>query len=140
MSDSFDSKKFGSILAIPFSATNVTTGAADQDMLLASGLTHFIPPKAGSIVGISAATAAITAGGITVEAHRASTELTEAAAPVPTLNATYDTNGTFVNVRAGAIRFAAGEPIGLSLSATTTALNPTNTLDVDAFLYVQLDP
>lgn len=140
MSDSFDGKKFGATIAIPFQATNVTTGAADQDMLLDSGLTSYIPPRPGSIVGITAATAAITAGGISVEAHRAGVQITEASAPVPVLNATNDTNGTFVTVRPGAIRFAAGDPIGLSVSATTTALDPTNTLDVDAFLHIQLDP
>lgn len=142
MSDSYDSKKFGSIVSIPFAKTNVTTGAANEDMLLGSALATsvYIPPRPGSIVGISAATAAITDGGIQIKAHRASAELTEAGAPSVTLNATNDTNGTFANVRPGAIRFAAGDPIGLSLSATTTGLNPTNTLDVDAFLHVQLDP
>lgn len=141
MSDSFDSKKFGSIVAIPFAATNVTTGAANQDLVLASGqASGYVAPRAGSIVGISAACGAITAGGIAVKAHKASTELTEAAAPTVTLNATNDTNGTYANVRPGALRFAAGDTIGVSLSATTTALDPTNTLDVDAFLHIQLDP
>lgn len=142
MSDSYDGKKYGAPLAIPFAKANVTTGAANEDMVLNSALATsvYIPPRSGSIVGISAATAAITAGGIQIKAHRASVELTENGAPAPTLNATNDTNGTFANIRPGAIRFAAGDPIGLSLSATTTALDPTNTLDVDAFLHVVLDP
>lgn len=139
MSDNFDSGKFGGVVAIPFAKTNVTTGASNEDMILGSGLTSYIPPRSGSIIGISAATAAITAGGISVEVHRASTELTESAAPTVTLNATNDTNGTYASVRPGAIRFDAGAPIGLSLSATTTALDPTNTLDVDAFLHIVLD-
>lgn len=142
MSDSYDGKKYGSVVAIPFAKTNVTTGATNEDMTLGSALAAsvYIPSRPGSIVGISAACGAVTAGGIQVKAHRASTELTESAAPSVTLNATNDTNGTFANVRPGAIRFAAGDPIGLSLSATTTALDPTNTLDVDAFLHVVLDP
>lgn len=139
MSDNFDSGKFGGIVAIPFSATNVTTGASNQDMTLASGLSSgYVAPRSGSIVGISAACGAITAGTITLKPHAASTEYAQSATPAPVLNATNDTNGTYVAARPGAIRFAAGATLGVSLTSTTT-LDPTNTLDVDAFLHIQLD-
>lgn len=141
MSDAFDSKKFGGILAIPFAATNVTTGASDQDLVLGSALAAavYIPPRAGSIVAISAACGAVTAGTITLKAHRTSVEVTEVGAPAPALSSNNDTNGTYATVRPGAVRFSAGQPIGLSITSTT-ALDPTNTLDVDAFLHIQLDP
>lgn len=141
MSDTFDSGKHGAIFAIPFATSNVTTQAANQDMVLASGLaTGYVAPRSGSIVGISAACGAITAGGIALKPHKASTEYAVAATPAPVLGADNDTNGTYANARPGALRFAAGDTIGISLSATTTALDPTNALDVDAFLHIQLDP
>lgn len=136
----FDSKKYGTIIMVPFSATNVTTGASAEDMLLPdSGLTKYIAPVAGSIIGITAATAAITAGGIQVKAHNNSTEFTSTGTPEPTLDVTNDTNGTYATVRPGAVRFAAGDGIGLSVTATTTGLDPTNTLDVSGFLHIALD-
>lgn len=141
MSDGFDSKKFGSVVVIPFAKANVTTGADNEDMVLASALAAavYVAPKAGSVVGISAACGAITAGTITLKPHLLSTEYAQSGVPQPVLNATYDTNGTYATIRAGAIRFAAGAQLGISASGSTD-LNPTNTVDVDAFLHIQLDP
>lgn len=140
MATEFDSKKFGTFLSIPFTLTNATTGNSATDLTVAGGAgTLFVAPAAGSVVGVSAATAAITAGTIALTPHSASTEFTEAGVPVATLSSTADTNGTVATAYPGLVRFAAGDTLGIS-ATTTTTLNPTNTLDVDAFLFVQLDP
>lgn len=139
MSDAFDTKKNGAVVAIPFAATNLTTGASNQDLVLAGAGTSFVAPCAGSIVGISASCAAITAGTITLTPHSDSTEIATTGTPIPVLSSDNDTNGTYVNTRAGAVTFAAGARLGIS-ATTTTTLNPTNTLDVDAVLFVQLNP
>lgn len=140
MATEFDSKKFGAFLSIPFTLTNATTGNSNTDLLFGGGAgTVFVAPVSGSIVGISAATAAITAGTITLTPHSASTEFTEAGVPVAELSSAYDTNGTYATAYPGAISFAAGATLGIS-ATTTTTLNPTNTLDVDAVLFIQLDP
>lgn len=139
MSDNFDSKKFGATLAIPFSKANLTTGESNADLTLGGAGTTYVAPAAGSIVSISAACAAITAGTITLKPHKAGTEYTEAGTPSPVLSSDNDTNGTYANVRPGALTFAAGDTLGIS-ATTTTTLDPTNTLDVDAVLHIQLDP
>lgn len=139
MSDKWDGKKFGSVLAIPFSKSNITTGASNEDLGLLGAGTMFVAPAAGSIIGISAMCAAITAGTITLTPHKASTEVATTGVPQPVLSSTQDTNGTYATVRPGAITFAAGDTLGISVVSTTT-LDPTNTLDVDAFLFIQLNP
>lgn len=139
MSDKWDGKKFGSIIAIPFSKSNITTGASNEDLGLAGAGTTFIAPAAGSVVGISASCAAITAGTATLTPHNASTEIATVGVPQPVLSSDNDTNGTYATVRPGAITFAAGAALGISVTTTTT-LNPTNTLDVDAVLFIQLNP
>lgn len=141
MSDAFDSKKFGAVVAIPFAAANLTTGASNQDLVLGSALAAavYIAPRAGSIIAITAACGAITAGTITLKPHLASTEYAVTGMPTPVLNATNDTNGTYAVAGAGVVRFAAGAALGVS-AVTTTTLDPTNTIDVDAFLHIQLDP
>lgn len=139
MSDTFDTKKHGAIVAIPFFKANITTGAANEDLGLGGAGTVAIMPRAGSIVGISASCAAITAGTITLTPHSQSTEIATTGVPQPVLSSANDTNGTYATVRPGAITFAAGAGLGISVSATTT-LDPTNTLDVDAVLFVQFNP
>ena len=135
----FDVKKFGPIIPVPFTLTNATTGNSNTDLLFAGGAnTLFVAPKAGSIVGISAATAAITAGTITLKAHKAGTEFTQTGAPAPVLSSTADTNGTYAVADVGLVRFAAGDTLGISAVSTTT-LDPTNTLDIEATLFIQLD-
>jgi hypothetical protein len=141
MSDAFDGKKFGSAVVVPFVATNLTTGASNQDLVLGSGLAAavYIAPRAGSIVAITAACGAITAGTITLKPHLASTEYAITGMPSPILTSANDTNGTYaVATSSGAVRFAAGAALGIS-AVTTTTLDPTNTIDVDAFLHVMLD-
>lgn len=140
MATEFDPGKFGAILAIPFTKTNVTTGAANEDLTFAGGaLPYFVAPGAGSVIGISANCAAVTGGTITLKPHIASTEFTDTGIPTTVLSSTADTNGAYATVRPGALTFAAGNTLGIS-ATTTTTLDPTNTLDVDAVLFIQLNP
>jgi hypothetical protein len=139
MSDTWDGKKFGNVIAIPFSKTNITTGASNEDLLLGGAGTFFVAPAAGSIIGISASCAAITAGTMTLTPHAASTEIATVGVPKPVLNSAADTNGTFATARPGAVTFAAGATLGISV-VSTTKLDPTNTLDIDAVLFIQLNP
>lgn len=139
MADTFDAKKYGAYLSIPFVFTNATTGEAATDLAVSGGTsTGVAMPASGSVVAITAQCAAITAGTITLNAHSASTEFTEAGAPAPALSSANDTNGTYASVRPGALTFSAGDVLGISMTTTTT-LNPTNTLDGNAVLIVQLD-
>ena len=140
MADFFDAGKFGAVVAVPFTFTDATTQMTNSDLTFAGGaLTYYVAPAAGSIIGISANCAAVTAGTITIKAHNAGTEFTDAGAPAPALSSTADTNGTYVTARPGAATFDAGDTLGLSITTTTT-LDPTNTLDVDAVLHVALNP
>ena len=139
MSDFFDAGKFGSVVAIPFTLTNATTGVSNGDLKVGGGaLTYYVAPAAGSIVGISANCAAITAGTITLKPHAAGTEYADSGIPTPVLSSTADTNGTYATVRPGAVTFDAGDTLGISAVSTTT-LDPTDSLDVDAFLHVVLN-
>lgn len=138
MADNFNAQKFGMGFAIPFSTANATTGLSNADLSRAGGGTGWVAPKAGSVIAIGArSAAAITAGTMTVQAHSASTELTDAGAPSAAL--TSGAQASYAVVRPGAVRFAAGDVLGLSVTTTTT-LDPTNTLDIDGELYVALDP
>lgn len=140
MTTEFDSKKWGAVLAVPFGAANATTGEDATDLTCAGGQsTVFIVPAAGSVLGISANCAAITAGSVTLTPHKASTEFTQTGVPQPVLSSANDTNGTYATIRPGVLRFVAGDAIGISMTSTTT-LNPTNTLDVEAVLFIQLNP
>lgn len=138
MADYFDSKKFGSVVAIgPFTAANVTTGASNADLAFGQQ-TVVVMPEDGSIVGISACVnAAVTAGTITVRAHKAGTELAASGYPAPVISSA--ATESYATVRPGAVTFSAGDRLGLSIASTTT-LNPTNSLEVDGFLFVQLNP
>jgi hypothetical protein len=135
----FDAKKFGSVMCVGFTLTNATTGNDNTDLKVAGGEnTLFVAPTSGSIIAITAACQALTAGTVTLQAHKASTEFTAAGRPVAVLSSTADTNGTVATAATGAVRFAAGDTLGISAVSTTT-LNPTNTADVEAFLFIQLD-
>lgn len=137
MADYFDAGKHGAILAIPFSAANVTTGESNLDLTLGQS-TLAVMPVAGSVLGVTIRTeAAITAGTITGKAHKASTEFADVGAPAPACSSA--AQASYATVRPMAVRFAAGDTLGISVTTTTT-LDPTNTLDVDAMLFVQLDP
>lgn len=140
MATEFDAKKWGAILAIPFTKSNVTTGADAEDLVFAGGaLPYFVAPGAGSVLGISANCAAVTAGTLTLKPHAASTEYADTGTPTPVLSSANDTNGTYGTVRPNVLTFAAGATLGISVTTTTT-LDPTNTLDVDAVLFIQLNP
>lgn len=129
--------KHGATIAIPLYKANITTGAANEDLALGGGGTLVVMPKAGSILGISLNSAgAITAGTITARAHKAGTEFAETGYPAPVVGST--AQQSYANARPRALRFAAGDKVGVSISSTTT-LDPTNTLDVDAVLIVALD-
>jgi hypothetical protein len=136
--DYFDGAKFGGIVAVPFSKTNLTTGEADTDLVLPGGGTLYVMPHSGSVVGVGIrAAGAITAGTITAKPHKASTEYADTGTPAPACSSA--AQGSYGRVAPGALRFSAGDTLGISVSTTTT-LDPTNTLDVDALLFVALDP
>lgn len=138
MADKFD-PKFGNVVALgPFTAADITTGASNQDLALAQGGVQISAPQAGSVVGISlqAAVAQPGAGSITAKAHKASTEVS--GGPEPALDAT-NMDASYATSRPGAVRFAAGDKLGISVTSTTT-LTPTNTVHVEAVLYVVFDP
>ena len=129
----------GPTLAIPFTFTNATTGESDSDFTFAGGAGSLVPqPVAGSVVGVGIrASAAITAGTMTVKVHKDGTEYPDESAPAPALDS--DAQESYASVRPSVLTFAAGEAVGLSLTTTTT-LDATNTLDIDGLLYIQLDP
>lgn len=139
MTDAFDGKKWGSVVPIPFTFTNATTGESDSDLTFAGGAsTLFVAPQDGHVVGISArANAAITAGSITFSPHKAGTEFTEDGIPQPVLNS--GAQASYANATPRAISFDAGDTLGVSITTTTT-LDPTNSLDIDCVLFVALDP
>jgi len=137
MADYFDAGKFGAVLAIPFGKANLTTGESDADLTLEQS-TLAVVPAAGSVIGISIrSSAAITAGTITAKPHKAGTEYTDTGTPAPALSSA--AQASYATVRPAALTFAAGNTLGVSVTTTTT-LDPTNTLDVDAILFVQLNP
>ena len=140
MTDIFDAGKFGAIVALPFQVANAVTSATNTDLTVPGGAnTLYVMPHAGSVVGISVkASADVTAGSANFRAHKASTEFADSGYPNPTLDAT-NSNASYAKVNHGALRFAAGNSIGVSYSSTTDAA-PTNTNDYDVLLFVSLDP
>ena len=137
MGDEFDAGKHGAILAIPFSKANLTTGESNSDLTAGQDTLH-VMPAAGSVIGISIrSNASLTAGTITAKAHKTGTEYTDTGAPAPACSSAAQVS--YATVRPGAVTFSAGDTLGVSVSTTTT-LNPTNSVDVDALLFVQLDP
>jgi len=137
MADTFDSGKHGAIIAIAFGAANLTTGESNTDLTLEQS-TLAVMPAAGSVIGVSIRSSAIATGGtITAKPHKASTEYADASTPAPVL--TTAAQSSYATARPGALTFDAGDTLGVSVTTTTT-LQPTNTLDVDAVLFVQLDP
>jgi hypothetical protein len=137
MSDYFDSGKFGAIVAIPFSKADMTTGESNTDLTAGQGTLQAMP-VGGSVVGIAImANASLTAGTITARAHSNSTEFADTGYPAPACSSA--AQASYATVRPGAVTFDAGDKLGVSVTTTTT-LDPTNSLDVDALLFVQLDP
>lgn len=138
MAAQFDGKKFGAYLAIPFTLTNATTGESNTDLQYGGIAANWVAPAAGSVVGISASCPAITAGSVTLRAHSAGAEFAQSGYPAPVLSSANDTNGTYASVGEGVITFAAGATLGIS-ATTTTTLDPTDSLDVTATLFVVLN-
>jgi hypothetical protein len=137
MADKFD-PKYGQVVALgPFTAANITTGAANQDLALASVGSTITMLHAGSVIGLSLEPyGTVTGGSITASAHKSSSELANTPAPVSDET---NTLGTYATVRPGVVSFAAGDKLGVSVTSTTT-LAPTNTVDVAAVLYVVYNP
>lgn len=134
--DVFD-PKFGQVVPVLFQHSNATTTESDVDMTVLID-TLWVAPFAGSVVAITArANAAITAGTITLKPHKAGTEYAETGTPAPVLSSAAQSSQAMV--RPNALTFDAGDTLGVSYSTTTT-LDPTNSLDMDACLLVQLDP
>ena len=139
MADYFDGKKYGCVMALgPFTIANATTQESDSD--LAYGQSSYAAmPASGSVVAISIyANAEVTAGSATVRAHSSGTEMTGTGYPAPVVNTT-NTQVSYATASPGAITFSAGDKLGLSVTSTTT-LDPTDSLEVDGWLFVQLDP
>lgn len=137
MADYFDAGKHGAIVAIPFSKANLTTGESNTDLTAGQG-TLQVMPVGGSVIGIGImANAALTAGTITAKAHSNGTEFADTGAPAPACSSA--AQASYATVRPGAVTFSAGDKLGVSVTTTTT-LDATNTLDVDAILFVQFNP
>ena len=140
MADYFNSGKFGAIVCIgPFTNANCTTQESNTDMAIGQASTLVPMPSAGSLIGIAVRSteALATAGTVTFKAHKAGTEFADNAAPTAVI--TTAAQSSYGTVRPNAVTFDAGDTLGLSLTSTTT-LDPTNTLDVDGYLYVKFDP
>jgi hypothetical protein len=139
MNDRFD-PKFGSVVALgPFSVSNLTAGQSNTDLTLAGTSTTTPMLKAGSVLGVGLnASADVTAGSVIARAHKASTEFAQSGYPAATLDTT-NVRASYGTCRPGLIRFAAGDKLGISVTTDATWA-PTNTNDLDAFLYVVLDP
>lgn len=140
MASAFD-PKFGPVVPFVFTQANATTNQSNADLLAygLTGATLAAMPSAGSVVGISVTSSDnITAGSGTFRAHLASTELTSTGYPAPVLDAT-NSNVTYATANPGAVRFAAGARLGVSVS-TATDIAPTNTADFVAVLFVVFDP
>ncbi len=129
--------KHGAMVVFPFKVADATTGESATDLTNDGGASLVVMPKAGSIVGIAgAASAAITAGTMTLTPHKDSVEFTDVSLPTAVLSSA--AQESYAAVRPRALTFDAGDVVGISVTTTTT-LDPTNTLDVDAQLYVIFD-
>ena len=141
MSDEFNAGKYGAIVAVPFFAANITTNQTNTDIALGGGNTLAVMPQAGSVVGISARmSAAVTAGTLAFRAQKDGTEFAQTGYPNPSLSSTAGVSQeSYASVRPGILTFSADEGVGVSYTSSTD-MAPTNTNDVDALLFVQLDP
>ena len=139
MVDSFDSRH-GQLAVFHFYQANVADAQTNVDLSLAAiaGQNNKVTmPHSGSVVGVSAITnAAVTAGTITITPHENGTEFADASVPQAVLDTT-NTTSHYATARPGAVTFDAGSVLGLSV--TTASLTP-ETLEMDAWLFVVLDP
>lgn len=114
----------------PFSATNLAADTANTQLQLPAGNDGIAMPKAGYIIGITGTlTAAATAGSLTVGATIDGTEDTDTTQTVTTAQEFYASFDTSL-----AVRFAAGEQVGVEY--TTGATWDGTTADIDTFLFV----
>lgn len=141
MGDEFNAGKYGAIVALPFFAANITASQTNTDIALSGGNTLVVMPKAGSVVGLSVRmTAAVTAGTVSFRAHKDGTEFAQTGYINPALASTAGiSQESYASIRPGVLTFSADEGVGVSYTSDAT-MAPTNTNDVDAMLFVQLDP
>ena len=141
MGDEFNAGKYGAICALQFSAANITASQTNTDLVLTGGNTLVTMPYAGSVIGISVRlTAAVTAGTLSLRAHKDGTEFAHSGYPNPSLASTAGiSQESYASIRPGVLTFSADEGVGLSYTSDAT-MAPTNTNDIDAVLFVQFDP
>ena len=141
MGDEYNAGKYGAIVAFQFSVSNLVASQTNTDLALAGAGTLVTMPKAGSVIGISArATAAVTAGTMSVRAHKDGTEFAQSGYPNPSFASTAGiSQESHASIRPGVLTFSADEGVGISYTSDAT-IAPTNTNDLDAVLFVQFDP
>lgn len=138
MADHFDAGKFGAIVPFTFYIQDATTGASDTDLQFTADTTTVTMPYSGSVVGISVgASADVVGGAATFKAHKASAEYADSGAPAVVLNET-NSNAAYGTIRPGVLKFSAGQKVGVSVT-TSSDLDPTNSADFTAVLWVQLN-
>ncbi len=139
--DMYNAGKYGAIVAFQFSKDNIIASQTNVDLVLVSAGTLVTMPKSGSVVGISCrATAAVTAGTFSVRAHKDGTEFAQSGYPNPSFDSIAGTSQeSHASIRPGVLVFSADEGVGISYTSDAT-MAPTNTNDIDAVLFVQLDP
>jgi hypothetical protein len=133
--------KFGQLVRYSFTASNPASSASHTDMatLGADANTTAVMPASGSVVGIGVVgNAAVTTGTLGFRAHSSSTEFADTGYPNPTLSTAVGyTLSTYALVRPGAVRFSAGDKLGISYDASADFA--PNTADYSADLYVMFD-
>ena len=141
MGDEFNAGKYGAIVAIPFYVANIVTSKTNEDIALPGTNTVHTMPYGGSVVGISVKLSAdVTAGTMSLRAHKDGTEFAQSGYPNPSLSSVAGVSGaSYASIRPGVCVFDADEGVGLSYTSDAT-LAPTNTNDIDALLFVQFDP
>jgi len=142
--DYLNSEKHGSVVALVYGVANAVTNQTVTDLTLSDATyvnTLATMPASGSVVGISVQlSAAVTAGTIAFRAHKDGTEFTQTGYPNPTIGSTSgQSQESYATIRPGVLTFSADEAIGISY-ASSTDMAPTNTNDVAAILWIQLDP
>jgi hypothetical protein len=137
MADHFDSKKFGSVVAIPFYVTDAATSQTDTDITLNQG-DLAVMPTSGSVVGIAGRSteASTGTGSIVFRAHNGGTEIANVG--YPSITMTSGLNTSYASCAPGVCTFDAGDALGISY--TSGAAYTPATCDYDVLLYVVLDP
>jgi hypothetical protein len=140
MGDAF-AARHGGLAQYHFHWTNLAASATNTDGLLdnITGISLAVMLKAGSVVGLSATGSAVVTGDDAVfSVHSNGTELTDPQSPQVTLDTT-TTNYGYDTARPQAVRFAAGDKLGVSVT-TAAGFLPDGTAEFIAVLFVQFDP